>query len=320
MRVLITGGCKNGKSTFAEKIAESQRAAGGKLYYLATMIPKDNEDIKRIDVHRAARSDGGYETIEIPLDMAKVLDDCDKDASFLFDSLTALLENEMFGRKSGFSEGAGIKVSDEVCGLLGETENMVIVSDYIGGDTGRYDEWTELFRKELASIERRIAEMCDVVIESVYGSMIFHKGGEKALPNFRENSDGGGCADMTLITGGAYQGKLKYVLSGAAKNARVFSCDEDSTDVDFDCDVIDRLHLLVFALMKRGTAPEAFIEENIGRFSAKTVICDDISCGVVPIDKETRAWREAVGRCMVALSGHADSVVRVFCGIPSVLK
>ena len=320
MRVLITGGCKNGKSTFAEKIAEHQKADSGKLYYLATMIPKDNEDVKRIDVHRAARAESGYETVEIPFDIVKALEGCNKNDSFLFDSLTALLENEMFGREDGFVENAGQKVSNEVLRLLSETENIVIVSDYICEDTGLYDEWTERFRAELAAIERKAAEMCDVVVESVYGNMIFHKDAEKSLPEFRENGGEKGCVAMTLITGGAYQGKLKYVLSELKKNAQVLTCDENKAEIEFDFEVIDRFHLLVLALMRKGVDPCVFIEENIGRLSSKIIICDDISCGVVPIDKETRLWREAVGKCMVALSGHADSVIRVFCGIPDVLK
>jgi adenosyl cobinamide kinase/adenosyl cobinamide phosphate guanylyltransferase len=33
-----------------------------------------------------------------------------------------------------------------------------------------------------------------------------------------------------------------------------------------------------------------------------------------------REWREAHGRMMNALSREADGVVRLFCGIPQVLK
>ena len=50
------------------------------------------------------------------------------------------------------------------------------------------------------------------------------------------------------------------------------------------------------------------------------VICEDIFCGVVPVDPEMRAWREATGRMMNELCRHADRVVRLFCGIPQVLK
>jgi adenosyl cobinamide kinase/adenosyl cobinamide phosphate guanylyltransferase len=38
------------------------------------------------------------------------------------------------------------------------------------------------------------------------------------------------------------------------------------------------------------------------------------------VDPEMRAWREATGRMMNELCRHADRVVRLFCGIPQVLK
>lgn len=43
MIVFITGGAKNGKSSYAQDLAV-KLASGGKHYYLATMIPCDEED------------------------------------------------------------------------------------------------------------------------------------------------------------------------------------------------------------------------------------------------------------------------------------
>ena len=40
MIVFITGGAKNGKSSYAQNLAV-KLASGGKHYYLATMIPCD---------------------------------------------------------------------------------------------------------------------------------------------------------------------------------------------------------------------------------------------------------------------------------------
>ena len=54
--------------------------------------------------------------------------------------------------------------------------------------------------------------------------------------------------------------------------------------------------------------------------SGKILICEDISCGVVPMDAETREWREAVGRMNAALAAQADTVTRIFCGLPLELK
>ena len=50
------------------------------------------------------------------------------------------------------------------------------------------------------------------------------------------------------------------------------------------------------------------------------LICRDISAGIVPMDAEQRAWREAVGRYLSALAADADTVTRVFCGLPQQLK
>ena len=51
MHTLISGGCKNGKSYYAQRVA---KAAGQPLYYLATMISTGAEDDARIARHLQA--------------------------------------------------------------------------------------------------------------------------------------------------------------------------------------------------------------------------------------------------------------------------
>ena len=50
------------------------------------------------------------------------------------------------------------------------------------------------------------------------------------------------------------------------------------------------------------------------------VIATEVGGGVVPVDKNERAAREAAGRLGCLLAQRADAVVRVFCGIPVYLK
>ncbi len=50
------------------------------------------------------------------------------------------------------------------------------------------------------------------------------------------------------------------------------------------------------------------------------VIATEVGGGVVPIDPEMRAAREAAGRLACLLSERAETVVRVCCGLPQVLK
>lgn len=52
----------------------------------------------------------------------------------------------------------------------------------------------------------------------------------------------------------------------------------------------------------------------------QVVIASELGGGVVPVDREERRNREAAGRLAVLLARRADTVIRVFCGIPTVLK
>ena len=70
MIVFITGGAKNGKSSYAQELAV-QLAAGGRHYYIATMIPVDEEDRERIRRHVADREGLGFETVECGRDILR---------------------------------------------------------------------------------------------------------------------------------------------------------------------------------------------------------------------------------------------------------
>ena len=52
----------------------------------------------------------------------------------------------------------------------------------------------------------------------------------------------------------------------------------------------------------------------------KVVIATEVGAGVVPADPKERAQREAAGRLCCLLAQKADTVIRVFCGIPAILK
>ena len=52
----------------------------------------------------------------------------------------------------------------------------------------------------------------------------------------------------------------------------------------------------------------------------KVVISTETGGGVVPLDAAQRSAREAAGRLACLLAERADTVVRVFCGLPMALK
>lgn len=178
MIVLITGGAKNGKSSYAQELAV-KLARGGVHYYLATMIPVDEEDRERIRRHIADRDGMGFETVECGRNLLSCLPKVDKKGSFLLDSTTALLMNELFVPPDWHLDlDAGRRCCDEVVQFAQSVANIVIVSDYIYSDAQRYDDVTEFYRKSLADIDRRLAEISDVVLEMSAGNLICHKGGD----------------------------------------------------------------------------------------------------------------------------------------------
>lgn len=174
MNIFFSGGCKNGKSTLAENCA-CALAGNGPLYYLATMIPHDEEDLIRIKRHIAARAGKGFTTIECGQNILSCLEQADADGTFLLDSVTALLSNEMF-TESGVDETAGPRTAEMLCELAGRVKNIVFVSDYIYGDDPCYDEYTELYRRGLALCDRTLAKVCDTVAEVCIGQHILYKG------------------------------------------------------------------------------------------------------------------------------------------------
>lgn len=178
MKILISGGCKNGKTTYAQELALNMRKAGVPLYYLATMIAADNEDKARITRHQKEREGLGFETVEAGKDIGTVADNRSPRSVWLLDSLTALLANEMFFPDGRTQPGAAKKVSADLTLFLRKAQDAVVVSDSIYSDAFLFDEMTEMYRRGLALIDRHAASLCDVVIEASGGVYIPHKGVE----------------------------------------------------------------------------------------------------------------------------------------------
>jgi len=170
MRIFISGGCKNGKSHYALKLAAM---IGRPAYYIATMIPADGEDDDRIKRHVSEREGFGFETVEIYRDIHELPESCDLNGSFLLDSVTALLANEMF--PGDYIEDAYKKTAGDLIKLINKTPNIVIVSDYIYSDAFVYDAMTENYRYGLGFADRACASVCDVVLEVAFANVTVQK-------------------------------------------------------------------------------------------------------------------------------------------------
>ena len=175
MTYFISGGAKNGKSTLAQDIAV---ALGGKRYYVATMISTGEEDNARIRRHIEDRDGMGFETVECFRNIMDCLNTADQDGVFLVDSVTALIQNSLFPMEKNYEMDleAANRCAGELVEFAHTVRHAVFVSDYIYSDAERYSESTEMYRKCLASIDRRLAQICDTVIEVSAGQSIVYKG------------------------------------------------------------------------------------------------------------------------------------------------
>lgn len=177
MNTFVSGGCKNGKSMFAQNLAKKMSDEKKlPLYYLATMISVDEEDDARIARHRAEREGWGFKTIEQGVDICACLENPSVDAKgvFLLDSVTALLMNEMF-KSSQIDYEADKRTADNLCEFARKTGNTIFVSDFIYGEHSKYDDITEGYRKALAGIDKKLANICDDVVEYAYGVPFYYK-------------------------------------------------------------------------------------------------------------------------------------------------
>ena len=174
MVIFLSGGAKNGKSSLAQHLSKKLAGTGG-LYYVATMIPHDAEDEARIQRHLREREGWGFETIESGVDVEKNIIRRGCNGSFLFDSVTALLSNEMFPGPEADLE-APERVKRQLLSLADWAEHIVFVSDFIYADAGQYDPLTEAYRRGLAEIDRALAQRADVVAELCGGCPVVYKG------------------------------------------------------------------------------------------------------------------------------------------------
>jgi len=76
----------------------------------------------------------------------------------------------------------------------------------------------------------------------------------------------------------------------------------------------------ILALVKKNMDVEEAMRQFIANNQDEIVICNDISCGVVPVDPVLRKWREEVGKSLAMLTHNSDEVIRLFCGIPTRIK
>ncbi len=124
-----------------------------------------------------------------------------------------------------------------------------------------------------------------------------------------------------LVIGGAFQGKRQYAKEtfGLSDSDIFEPLQKEATDIyQFRC--INHLHLIVRKMIQIGKCSSDIMEELQSAVIGKIILCDDISCGIVPMHPFERNYRETVGRLLCELARRADVVIRMQCGIAQLVK
>lgn len=176
MMTLIIGGSGSGKSGDAEEYTDSL-SDGIQKIYLATMQVYDEEGKKKVEKHRKMRQDKHFTTIEQPVRIEDALQEMKPgEKTVLLECMSNLVANEMFSKEQIKSPS---EVADSVIygieTLRNSVTHLVVVSNNVFEDGGRYDNTVRDYIKTMGVVNERLAKLADEVTEVVVGIPIMLK-------------------------------------------------------------------------------------------------------------------------------------------------
>ncbi len=172
--ILITGGCRSGKSKFAEQKLAS---IGDNATYIATAPALDTEMQARIQKHRNDRQKRNWQTIEEQINLAKAIEQAN--SNVLVDCLTLWLNNLLYKAQSNnikFTEDSILEPCQKLIQVMQKSNfTTILVTNEIGLGIVPENACTRLFRDCAGQISQQIAHIADEVIFVVAGLPLYIK-------------------------------------------------------------------------------------------------------------------------------------------------
>ena len=104
---------------------------------------------------------------------------------------------------------------------------------------------------------------------------------------------------------------MKLYVGGVCQGQEELARSENS-----DCEVFADFHETIrCAVLRDGQEPREFARRFCAEHPEAIVAANEVGAGVVPMTKEDRMFREAVGRALCVIAQNAQSVTRCVCGI-----
>lgn len=196
MIVMVTGGARSGKSSFAERWCMKHAS---RSYYIATAQAFDEEMEQRIALHREDRAAAGYtwRTIEEPLQLSNLLfelgsgqleeanaeTEVEASPAVLIDCLTLWLSNMLLAvDEQGDAESRMMKEIDHLLeAIAGYRGTLVIVTNEVGSGIVPAYPLGRQYRDLAGILNRRVAAIADQVFLVTAGIPIELKSREYKL-------------------------------------------------------------------------------------------------------------------------------------------
>lgn len=172
MIILITGGCRSGKSEYARRRAEAYPAP---RIFLATAPPCDAEMKERIAKHRRHRDPSFWtETIEEEYDLVGVLRRLPPRATILVDCLTLWINNLLYQASSSPSslleeEEIQQRAEDLALAARRHVGTVLFVTNEVGMGIVPEDGLTRRYRDLVGRCNQILANEADEVVFLVSG-------------------------------------------------------------------------------------------------------------------------------------------------------
>jgi adenosylcobinamide kinase/adenosylcobinamide-phosphate guanylyltransferase len=158
--ILILGGARSGKSSFA--VAQAKKLSSGRsdVIYVATASSLDEEMKRRIKMHRRRRPTS-WRIIEEQVDISKILAKLVKTSVVIVDCLTLLISNLLL---SGERETVILKKMKKLFTTLKKRNlTTLIVSNEVGMGIVPENRLARSFRDIAGQINQMLANLADEV-------------------------------------------------------------------------------------------------------------------------------------------------------------
>ena len=176
--ILITGGVRSGKSSFAEALAQE---LGSKIAYIATGQAFDKEMAERISKHRQRRPQH-WQTYEEPEQVEEIIPEIGSTAEvIIIDCLNFLVANLISDYKEEEPKGPlASKIRDKIDALVSEAlkspATIILVSNEVGSSLVPVNPAGRFFQEQLGQANQAIALHAELVYLMVAGIPLLIKG------------------------------------------------------------------------------------------------------------------------------------------------